>query len=97
MTKQNLETEYCNERGESSFNTYNDNDYTKWLEKKLIEAEEQVNVTLDSVRLSFTDKELYTISCDLQHILSNISLKVDDSQIRVDIVERINRKITYTE
>ena len=53
MTKQNLETEYCNERGESSFNTYNDNDYTKWLEKKLIEAQQQVNVNLGSVSKSF--------------------------------------------
>jgi hypothetical protein len=36
MTKKNLETEYCNERGERSFNKYNNNDYTKWLENKLI-------------------------------------------------------------
>ena len=42
MTKQNLETEYCNERGDSSFNDYNNNDYTKWLETKLIETEEQL-------------------------------------------------------
>ena len=42
MTKQNLETEYCNERGDSSFNNYNNNDYTKWLETKLIETEKQL-------------------------------------------------------
>lgn len=45
MTKQNLETEYCNERGDSSFNNYNNNDYTKWLETKLIETEKQLTLT----------------------------------------------------
>ena len=45
MTKQNLETEYCNERGDSSFNDYNNNDYTKWLETKLIETEKQLTLT----------------------------------------------------
>ena len=44
MTKQNLEKEYCNERGDSSFNDYNNNDYTKWLETKLIETEKQLNL-----------------------------------------------------
>jgi hypothetical protein len=38
ITKQNIETEYCNDMGYSYFNNYNNNDYTKHLEKKLIEA-----------------------------------------------------------
>ena len=60
MTKQNLETEYCNERGDSSFNNYNNNDYTKWLETKLVESTEQ-QLILSGVVKSFTAEEVINV------------------------------------
>jgi hypothetical protein len=41
MTKKDLQLEYIKEFGYPKFNKYNNNDYTKWLETKLIEKEKQ--------------------------------------------------------
>ena len=61
MTKQNLEKEYCNERGDSSFNDYNNNDYTKWLETKLIETEKQLNLSGVGSSVSEFEKDLFEL------------------------------------
>ena len=74
ITKQNLETEYCNDRGDSSFNTYNNNDYTKWLEKKIIEAGRQVK-DYDLLHNVSNRREL--LIAFMEH-LSELSMGIDD-------------------
>ena len=36
MKNKEIKNEYCNEFGHSSFNKYNENDYSKWLEEQLL-------------------------------------------------------------
>ena len=44
MTKENLKTEYCNEYGYEVFNKYNNSNYTKFLEDKIIAFEKQLSI-----------------------------------------------------
>ena len=36
MKNKEIKEEYCKELGYGSFNKYNENDYSKWLEKQLL-------------------------------------------------------------
>lgn len=36
MKNKEIKEEYCKEFGYGSFNKYNENDYSKWLEKQLL-------------------------------------------------------------
>ena len=58
MTKENLKTEYCNEYGYEVFNKYNNSNYTKFLEDKIIAFEKQLSI--HGVVKSLKDKEVPT-------------------------------------
>lgn len=51
MENTELKEKYCREFGYSYFNKHNENEYTKWLESKLLEALKPVknNGVLDDV------------------------------------------------
>mgnify|MGYP003640309572 CR=1 FL=1 len=51
MKNKKLKEKYCYEFGYPSFNKWNENDYSKWLECELLKALKQVknNVVLDDV------------------------------------------------
>ena len=49
MKNKEIKEEYCKDFGYGSFNKYNESDYSKWLESKLIKEREQVK------KLTITD------------------------------------------
>ncbi len=54
MTNKDLKKQYIKEIGYSSFNKYNNTDYSKWLESQLISAlNEVIKLGLHSVSNSF--------------------------------------------
>ncbi len=57
MENTELKEKYCREFGYSYFNEHSENEYTKWLENKLLEALKQVknNGVLDDVIVSGKD------------------------------------------
>lgn len=46
-TIQNIRTKYLDERGDSTFNKFNANDYTRFLEKEIIKLFEQMPLAID--------------------------------------------------
>ena len=77
MTKRNLETEYCNERGDSCFNKFNNNDYTKWLENKLI-----LSGVIDNTVLETMHNEIFNEFHELRKKKGNsLSIEIDGKEV----------------
>ncbi len=66
MTNKDLKKQYIKEFGYSSFNKYNKTDYSKWLEKQLIYAlNEVIKLGLHGVNKSVATKYAeFCVRCD---------------------------------
>jgi len=78
MTPKELKDKYCKEFGYSYFNKYNENDYTKWLEKKLNELTtkadtSKANLTIPVVSESMLNKE------QLEKLMWKYATEVEDT------------------
>ena len=46
MNTKEVKEKYCKEFGYSSFNKHNESDYSKWLEKELINSNQKIEIDL---------------------------------------------------